>query len=173
MTWLIARRRSADRIDLILHPAFRIVYAVIGIVIAVGLFSADPAAATGPISARNTIPLVFLAISILAVLYHERWVFDRGSSHIRHELGLLPAHKVVRWPADALTAVELRMMVRGALGTEGGRGRRRVHTLALAFADGEIVKVDSAPAHGKSRLESLAEDIGRFYDVSVISPDSS
>jgi hypothetical protein len=102
---------------------------------------------------------VFVALSLFATLYEERWVFDVKRGELRHRFGLIVAARTLKVPFDSITTFRIRPYVRGTLpGSEDERAENE-RTLAESrgIAQGDETHGKRRPIYKKSYLSLICE----------------
>ena len=133
------------------------------------LFDGEPS----PLEAANTVPLVFVLVAGLALLYNDSWIFDRDAGSIENQFGLLLLCRRKRFNLQDLREIGLESFRKGRLpvaprgGAERfGRGfSSRVERLVARDANGDLHVLDSARAAHHAALRSAGQRIAAYCGV--------
>lgn len=77
---LVLYTRSDDMVELALPMSFRVTFGIISVVLIAAILS---------FGMITVVPMVVTAITVLAGLYEERWIFDRARGTVTHRYGLV------------------------------------------------------------------------------------
>jgi hypothetical protein len=171
---MLTLKKHGGRLVLSPSISFRILFAVLFALSVFTLFSGvlfdgEPTVLTG----RNTVPILLVAVTCIALLYDERWIFDARAGTMESRFGLLVIFRGKRIPFSEISEIMLATFTKGRLSPAASReeepsiaarpssGRsswleRRIMPgmarLVAVDAQGEARVIDTAKA---ARIESL------------------
>ena len=87
------KKYSEDKIALQNPLSFRLVMGVISFIIVFGIIHASSGSFLHVFSRSNLVPMALLLFSILAVLYKDRWIWDRSQGTMQRQFGFLFLYK--------------------------------------------------------------------------------
>ena len=151
--WLTLKQRGPDRLEYSVALAQRLTFGLIFVLILTAILTTAPRVFAG----TNTFALIMAAVALLATIYDEAWVFDRGSGHCMSRLGVLGAVRCREVPLAGITALRLVNTTQAP--------RRSLVALVIVVEDGRPLKVDMVRGVAVSRLKDAAAEIARFCEV--------
>jgi hypothetical protein len=183
---LLTLKERGGRLVLSPSAAFRILFAVLAALslftlLSGVLFDGDPTVFTG----RNAVPILLVLVTVAALLYDERWIFDARAATLESRFGLLFLSKRRAVPLSGITEIRLIGFTKGkpgaaALPRDGplasGAGRhatgfgawleRRVMPgmarLTAVDTEGELIVIDTAKAGRIERLGRTGRRIAQY-----------
>ena len=172
-----ARRIGSDRLVLGVSFVWRVIFFVCALFLAAAGFSAERIYA---------LPAAGAVLSILAVLYDERWTFARTTATVESRIGLLPVFFRRRsFALGALDGVILRQSGAANPGvTTGGPAampmvpvalKKRFARLSLRFCDEsglhQLVTVQTESNRRSDYLRGIGQAVAEFCAVPFESAD--
>lgn len=150
---------SSDVLLLRLPHTFRIFFGILTIILIYGIFTSESV----PI-----LPAIILLISVLALLYDERWRFDRTRGVVEWRIGLMGLVKPGSVDLEQVDRFVLGELTKGALpgGTEGRSRlvqRRYVH-LTMTTTEGDEYDIERRAARSGENLQTIAREVARFCE---------
>lgn len=162
MTALCLYRKNSDCLVLTIGSAFRISFAIVvtTLLIALIVFPAKEVPVPG---------IITIAISLLAMLYEERWIFDRASGEIRHRFGLIILHRTHTLRMADIEELTLVSIIHGkrALTKEGRApySGRRYTILSLSGSGATKTTVEVAKNRNPQKLLEKGRAIAELCGV--------
>jgi hypothetical protein len=153
--WLTLKRPQPDRMEYSVALGFRLVFMLIAGLLLVALSTAEGAV----FRSSNWLAFLLLAISVLAAVYREQWVFDVGSGVIEYRIGLLFLSRLKVRPLEQIAHLRLS---RTRLA-----GRRNITALELVDSEGQPTRLDMVREGGSQKLTETANLLGDFCGLSV------
>ena len=124
--------------------------------------------AGGAATAPRAVALVLFAVSALAALYDDRWLFDRDKKKVTRRLGLLFAARETALEMSSLQRVIVGgHIVLGGRGDDGRTDRRRAAiasfaSLSLEELSGRRRTLEQYRGMRAAELRAVAEEIAAF-----------
>jgi hypothetical protein len=91
---------------------FRVLFITITVILGAGMFS---------LSVYSWFSILLFAISLLASVYNETWLFDKTAGSGEHRFGLLFLFKRKRIAIADIEELEIKRFVKGSVATGSGR----------------------------------------------------
>jgi hypothetical protein len=163
-------KKGDSRIVLRLPVSFRIVFALMGVVIAVATFAfGDP-------------PPLGIAICVLwliATVYDERWSFDTASGRAVFRFGTLPIALKKTYRIEGIRSFGIESFSKGSLtgspvkATDAEESkhrfmRKRFSSLYMILATDEKVCIETVDAKRQAELQKAIEDLSELCDKPFI-----
>ena len=156
-----------------LSAGFRVAFALIAAFILVGSYT------TGSLA---VLPGILAFLSLLAVFYDERWIFDMDSKEATRHFGLVFLHRTRTYSLERAEYFEYASFLEGSgpsahsSGSEdraGGAGpmmkprpfQRRFETLSLITSDGDRLDVDKQRSRSTGQLRDIGEKLADYCNV--------
>ncbi len=143
---------------------FRLAFALLAVVVVLSVLSVPEGTL---VSRLNAVSIVILCLCLFAVLYLERWTFDKEANAFERQIGVLFLYARRKRPLDALTKVVLR-----ETGSEGtgrpaflGLGPRRMAVLSVVDRDGKAYTMEMARGASVRALKESAERLSAFCGI--------
>jgi hypothetical protein len=145
-------KRKGDQLVLRFSPFVRISVGSIAVLVLAAMI------AGGSFSA---FPIVLFSICVIAILYDERWIFDR--KRVVRRIGLLIVARERSWKIEEIDRLYVSRFVKGSptrLPREKVDSfRRQQLTLYLLLKNGDRETIETMPADFAIDLTSIAKDI--------------
>jgi len=166
----ILKEQGAARLTYGTPASFRIVFGVIALLI----FLCVALVPDGPFLARfNAFSLVLIGLCLFAVLYVERWTFDRTANVFQRDIGILLLHARRRRPLDSLQKVVIRQ--RGADRSDRpsllGKGPRGTAILLVVDREGHRYRLGMARGGAVKTVRVFAERLSAFCAIPLELPE--
>lgn len=159
-----------------LGAGFRVAFALIAAFILIGSYT------TGSLA---VLPGILAFLSLVAVFYDERWIFDMGSKEATRHFGLVFLHRTRTYSLEHAEYFEYASFLEGSgpsapsepsSGSEdraGGAGpmmkrrpfQRRFETLSLITSDGDRLDVDKQRSRSTGQLRDIGEKLADYCNV--------
>lgn len=142
---------------------FRIAFALIAGFIVMGIVT------TGAVAA---FPVILAILSIVALLYDEKWIFDAEERIATRLSGLLPIHRQKTYSLDDASHFEYAQFAEGSP-VHGGSGptpkrrafQRQFETLTLVLNNGDHIDIEKQRGRDTGRLQDLAEKLSDYCGI--------
>jgi len=174
---LVLKAQGQERIVLVISTGFRLIFLSIAVIILAALVMTS----SPPLFHNaNIFPLSLCGICLLASLYLERWIFDRGLNLFERNVGLMFLFKRRQQSLDELRRVLLSQYQQGYERSanlrephgSGSRKRRmfsRVFvTLGVEDEQARIYKLDVASAVHIGDIRKNARAIADFCGIPLV-----
>jgi hypothetical protein len=165
MFGLMLREQDEERLVYSTSVGFRIVFLAMALVVILCI----AAVPEGDLLSRlRPVPLLLIAVCLLAASYLERWTFDRKANLLERNSGLLFLHTRRRIPLDSLRKVILRSV--GAAG-QAGEGRsfkwtaRGAVIASVVDGDGKEHRIEMDGAGSSQGVRALARNVAAFCAI--------
>ena len=165
------KERSPDKLVYSTPIAFRIIFAVIAVVIFISVVSATE----GPFLSRfNAFSGAIILICIGAALYLERWTFDRRENLFERNVGIYFWYSRKKMTLDNLEKVMLREIGVKRNSTDNPKGMgmglltrvaRRTAMLCIEDKTSQVYKLDIVKGGAINEARNTAEKLAAFCDV--------
>ena len=172
-----ARRMGTDRLVLGVSVVWRVIFLVCALFLAAAGFSADRIYA---------LPATGAILSLLAVLYDERWTFSRATATVESRFGLLPVF--FRRNTFALQTLNTVLLRQRGVENPGGTTadpaavpmvpvvlQKRFARLSLRFTDDaglhQLVTVQTESHRRSDYLREIGQAVAEFCEVPFESED--
>ncbi len=150
---------TSDVLLLRLPHIFRVFFGILTVILIYGLFTSEDV----PI-----LPAIILLISVLALLYDERWRFDRARGVVEWRIGLVGLVKPGSVQLDEVERFVLGELTKGAVpGGVEGRSRlvqRRYVHLTMTTKSGDEYDIERRAARSGENLQTIAREVARFCE---------
>ena len=160
---------------LILSPsaAFRILFAVlfalsVFTLLSGALFYGETEVFTG----RNAVPIALTALTLLALFYDERWIFDARAGSIESRVGLIVLARRTSIPLSGVSEIRLISFTKGRMGQAPAKQTPfqrlfmpAVARLAVVNTEGLVLVIDTAKAGRIEALKKTGRKIAEYCSL--------
>jgi len=156
---LVLRRVGDSIIRLTLSFWFRVVFLMI-----IGVFLTGMGAAGYAIEDLGIIPILFILLCCLSILYQETWVFDRGNGTVTHQFGLFVLARKTVIPISEITGFHLTTFIKGSQRTGGEKKtffQREIVKLWFSTETG-MRDIEIQGGKAQKRLEEIGKALASF-----------
>jgi hypothetical protein len=152
-------RKNESVLSLRLPVAFRIAFALMGVVIAAATFAFGNPPPLG---------IAICALWLVATVYDERWTFDAASGTAVFRFGTLPIALKKTWKIDGIESFGIESFSKGSLSAAKAESdkeeprrfmRKRYSSLFMMLATGEKVLIETVDAKRLAELEKASIDL--------------
>jgi hypothetical protein len=171
-------KRKGGRLALSPSGLFRVGFAVtLAVALFIFLFGVLFEGEGTPFAPANVVPLIFVLVAGLALLYNDAWIFDKDRGTVESQFGLLLLCRRKTFRLEDLREIGLESFRKGRLtiqprqqageGTDRlGRGLfSRVERLVARDADGALHVLDSARATHHAALQRAGRRIAAYCGI--------
>lgn len=156
---LRARHIGSEVLLLRLPHTFRIFFALLAAILLYGIFAGE---------GGGVVPVILLVISALALVYDERWRFDRARGVVEWRIGLMGLVRPGKVPMESLERFTIGEMMKGAVpGAQEGKSRffqRRYVHLTMTTTEGHEYDIERRAARSGENLHEIAREVARFCE---------
>lgn len=160
----VLREKGDSRMVYSTSLGFRIVFLVALLIILLSIASVPEGSF---LSRLNPVSLTLIGICLFAVLYLERWIFDKKANLFEKNVGILLLYWRKRRPLDALRKVVFHEA--GPKPVDGARllirTPRRIAVLSVVDRDDRKYRLDTARGGSVREMRRSAERLSAFCSI--------
>ncbi len=160
----ILKEKGKTRMVYSTSAVFRLLFGVLGLVVILSILSVPEGTF---LSRLNAVSLVIIGLCLFAVLYRERWLFDKEANAFERHIGALFLYARRRRPLDSLAKVVVRETGPEGTGKPGllRMGPRRMAVLSVVDRDNKAYTMEMARGASVQLLRQSAERLSAFLGV--------
>lgn len=170
------RNRPDGSLELHLPLSFRVFFAVLAIVVGLGMAGAPQI---------GLFPTIVLLVLVVGALYEERWLFEPSSGTITSRHGLLVLNKKQTWSFSDVDSVSSSFYLRGSVPGSAPPSEEETHSLGggrrffqrpqlkygMILKSGEIVRIEIRRVRDSESKDYIPSKVAGILGVNVQESD--
>lgn len=154
-------KKSDNLLILSLSLGYRILFCVITLSLGWGMLS---------LRSWSWISLILTGLSFLALMYKERWTFDKTGNRVTHSFGLLLLFRKKTYSPEEIEKIELKKIIRGKQGNRENPKNRPAFTPAMFITlnmihrNGNFTNIETVKTRNPDIFRQKGEVIAEFLD---------